>query len=338
MQLQAVCGAGSDWSLTPTGTDASLRGISAVTDRHVWVSGSKGTVMVTKDGGATWQKRNAGLDPTADFRGIYTADGKTILLMAAGNGDKSALYRSTDAGLHWQTVHRNTIAKAFFDCITFLDPLHGFVLGDPIDGRFFLLETRDGGVHWSPVTTAPAANEGEGAFAASNTSLVVRAPGHLWIGTGGKLGGRVLASHDGGKTWTAAETPLAAHGPETAGVFSLFFVDAQRGYAAGGDYRSPSAATPVLAKTVDGGATWTTIQGPRGYRSAVVATGPAALLVTGPDGSDLQPENAASWQPLSNGFHALSIPRRASSFAASSAAKRVWASGSDGRVAWLPLR
>jgi len=42
------------WTVQVSGTDASLRGVSAVDDRTAWVSGSKGTVLRTVDGGATW--------------------------------------------------------------------------------------------------------------------------------------------------------------------------------------------------------------------------------------------------------------------------------------------
>src|SRR6267378_2352679 len=40
--------------LLTTGPHTSLRGLSAVNDKIVWVSGSAGTVGRTFDGGATW--------------------------------------------------------------------------------------------------------------------------------------------------------------------------------------------------------------------------------------------------------------------------------------------
>ena len=41
------------WDLTPTGTSARLRGVSAVSAQVAWASGSLGTVVRTVDGGST---------------------------------------------------------------------------------------------------------------------------------------------------------------------------------------------------------------------------------------------------------------------------------------------
>ena len=48
--------AGADplsWKLTPTGTDAQLRGLSVVSRHVAWASGARGTVLRTVDGGRT---------------------------------------------------------------------------------------------------------------------------------------------------------------------------------------------------------------------------------------------------------------------------------------------
>jgi MFS-type transporter involved in bile tolerance (Atg22 family) len=50
----AVSGTRSySWQLTPTGSTARLRGLSAVSAKVAWASGSLGTVLRTIDGGAT---------------------------------------------------------------------------------------------------------------------------------------------------------------------------------------------------------------------------------------------------------------------------------------------
>src|SRR5215203_101819 len=43
------------WHDTPTGSTASLRGLSAVSANVAWASGSVGTVLRTTDRGTTWQ-------------------------------------------------------------------------------------------------------------------------------------------------------------------------------------------------------------------------------------------------------------------------------------------
>src|SRR3954471_14512489 len=42
------------WRITPTGSSDQFRGLAAVSAQVAWVSGEKGTVLRTTDGGATW--------------------------------------------------------------------------------------------------------------------------------------------------------------------------------------------------------------------------------------------------------------------------------------------
>lgn len=264
----------------------------------------------------------AGLPSSLDFRGLHTFDGRAILLMSAGSGPKSSIYRSPDSGQHWKLVHQNQVADGFFDCIAMYDALRGLVVGDPVDGKFFLLTTANGGATWSRID-GPTARDGEGAFAASNTSLTVKANGQAWFATGGVLGGRVFNSYDWGRTWTPVSTTVQ-HETATAGVFSLAFPDLKHGFAIGGDYKKPADSSHVLSETTDGGSSWLPLSGPAGYRSAIATDG-HHVFVTGPDGSEYRPAPAGDWQSITGeGFHALSIAPKG---------KLVWACGSNGRVA-----
>ena len=316
----------AEWTLTPTESKASLRAIRAVSDREVWTSGTGGSVFRTVDAGKHWS-RMAGLPTDLDFRGLQTFDGKTVHIMSAGPGDKSRIYRSVDSGRHWALIHQNQIPEAFFDNIAFHDGLRGLVVGDPVDGKFFLLATSDGGATWSRLS-GPTAREGEGAFAASNTSLAVDRSGHAWFATGGLLGGRVFSSYDWGRTWTAVQTTVP-HDSASAGVFGLIFPDSNHGFAVGGDYKKLEDAAATLCETTDGGATWQALPGSKGFRSAVITDG-HHLLITGPAGTDYRAGPKAEWQSINGeGYHALSLAPRG---------KLVWASGSNGRVASIHLR
>src|SRR5258708_32279779 len=57
LTLLPACG---QWQPQTSGTDVSLRGISAVSDRIAWVGRAKGTVLGTVDGGEHWT--NAALE------------------------------------------------------------------------------------------------------------------------------------------------------------------------------------------------------------------------------------------------------------------------------------
>ena len=64
----------------------------------MWASGSGGTWLVTIDGGVTWRAAKVAGAEALDFRGIRAIDARTVYLMSAGSGDKSRIYKTTDAG------------------------------------------------------------------------------------------------------------------------------------------------------------------------------------------------------------------------------------------------
>jgi photosystem II stability/assembly factor-like uncharacterized protein len=163
----------------PSNTTESLRGASAVSKNIAWASGTHGTYLRTTDAGRTWQPAQVPDATTVDFRAVVAFSADEAFLMSAGPGDQSRIYHTTDAGKTWQRQFTNTNPKGFFDSMVFWDRTHGIVLGDPIPDesgqpKFELLITIDGKT-WTPIPPAqlPPAIEGEGAFAASNTSLAI---------------------------------------------------------------------------------------------------------------------------------------------------------------------
>ena len=176
-----------------------------------------------------------------------------------------------------------------------LSETHCFALSDPIDGKFLLLNTIDG-EHWNslPRENMPAALPGEGAFAASNTCLAISGE-EIFFGTGGPAA-RVFHSLDSGRTWTAAETPIAS-GKASAGIFSLTIGDDNQVMAVGGDYKEPSRPYRVAAHSVDGGKSWQLAsQQPGGYRSAVAHIDDGRWVAVGPSGEDLTDDSGAHWK------------------------------------------
>jgi hypothetical protein len=177
--LRATTTALSQIQLQPSQATENLRGVSAVTQRIARASGTHGTDLRTIDAGRTWIPAQVPDAATLDFRAIVAVSADEAFLMSAGPGDQSRIYHTTDAGQHWQLQFSNANPKAFFDSMVFWDPTHGIVLGDPIPDqagnlKFELLLTNDGQT-WTqlPPAQLPPAEEGEGAFAASNTCLAI---------------------------------------------------------------------------------------------------------------------------------------------------------------------
>lgn len=303
------------WQTQESGSTASLRGISAVSDRVAWASGTKGTILRTTDG-STWQSVNPSGVADLDFRDIEALSDRVAFAMSAGEGRSSRIYKTTDGGTSWTLLRANG-AEGFWDSFAMWDATHGILMGDPVGGRFTILTTSDGQT-WT-AQEGPKAESGEAAFAASGTALVVRGTREAWFASGGPNGGRVFHSLDGGKTWDTARTPIRPTA-EGAGIFSLAF-SGTRGVAVGGDYTKPQALEGNIA--VWDGARWTVPAGPvpRGYRSAVAHCG-ETWIATGTSGSDFSMDQGITWQALDD------VPLNALSAAGTSC----WGVGPAGRI------
>ena len=290
-----------------------------------WASGSLGTVLRTVNRGATWQSVGPPDTAALQFRDIEAFDADNAAILAIGPGTDSRVYVTSDAGQHWALTFTNDDPNAFYDCMTFFDRRHGLALSDPVDGRFRLIETSDGGHSWRVVAAdMPPALAGEFAFAASGQCLV-SANRSAWFATGGGAEARVFRSRDRGRTWEVSSTPIRS-GP-SAGIFALAFHNQQRGLAVGGDFAVPNLAPDATALTVNAGKSWELVaDAPNEYRSGAAWVNGQVALAVGPTGSNVSADRGHSWRKFDAGsFDTVDC-------ASSSAC---WASGEQGRVAYL---
>jgi photosystem II stability/assembly factor-like uncharacterized protein len=305
----------------------SLRGLSVVSKMIIWASGTHGTYMRTLDGGAHWTSATLPGAERLDFRDIKAFSASTAYALAIASG--GGIFNTTDSGAHWDEQYHGTSKDFFLDCLAFWDANHGLALGDPNDGKFLLLRTTDGGKHWTAADSLPPALPGEGAFAASGTTMVTARGGKLaWFGTGGPSGARVFSTSDSGRTWRAVTTPMSGT-TAGAGIFSLAFRDDRHGVAVGGDYTKPQSTDRTAAWTDDGGANWQlSAPPPSGYRSGVAWVGGDSYVAVGTNGEDRSDSGGRTWQRTGEaGFNSVAALPGAP-------AKRViWAAGADGRLA-----
>ncbi len=318
--------ASAQWQTQESTTSANLRGIHSLHGKDgkvAWASGSDGTVLRTEDGGANWQ--HCAIPPAAeklDFRAIWAWDSFTAMVMSAGPGDQSRLYKTTDACAHWTEQTRNSEKEGFWDGFAFQTQDFGFLgddetgvlIGDPVRGRFYA-EVMLLGHGWFIDDASCPARPDESAFAASNSSVFVFGSRRYIIGTGGKGGPRALLSpllayRDSNKGCLEVSVPMAS-GTDSAGIFSIAFRDANHGLAVGGDYKQPDVSSGTAAFTSDGGRHWTAAPNPpRGYRSSVAWSSSAkAWIAAGTNGSDVSYDDGKTWRPLDDGnWNAISLP------------------------------
>ena len=293
----------AQWEPQTSGTTNELRGLSVVSPQIVWASGQRGTVIHTVNGGASWIRDTVPGATTLDLRGI--AGISATVAHAISIGDSSRIYRTTDGGKSWSLRFEATRKGTFFDAIRFWDAQHGIAVSDPVNGRFVLVTTIDGGETWQeiPGDAIPPALQGDGSFAASGSCLEVHGSGDVWFVTGGAAVARVFHSADRGKTWTVANSPVRA-GVASAGIFSIAFRDAMHGVIAGGDYQKPALGGRNVALTSDGGRNWTLVDSasaPAGFRSAVTfvpTVDGRTLVATGLNGTDVSTDGGLTWKSV----------------------------------------
>ena len=323
-----------EWREAVVDAGQSFRGLDAVDRRTAWAGGGStteggpGSVWRTTDGGETWEDVSPPDSAGLMFRDVEARSADSALVLAIGPGEASRIYRTTDGGQTWAETFRNTDEAAFYNCLDFFPGgKRGLAVSDPVDGKFRILSTDDGGRSWEvlPDVGMPDST-GEANFAASGDCLVIEGR-HAWFGSGG-TSSRIFHSTDRGRTWEATDSTIPAG--EAAGVFGLAFKNPRLGVAVGGDFAAPEVGEDASAylhhgRWRNGGdltqlaedAAWLS-----GFRTALVSVGESGA--TG--GSSLSWDGGRTWTPISQvGYHALDC----------TADRSCWAAGSGGRIARL---
>lgn len=312
----------AQWIKQEVETTASFRGLSVVTEKVIWASGTGGTVIRTTDGGNSWDVIKVPDAEKLDFRDIEAFDAKTAYILSIGNGEASRIYKTTDGGKTWKAQFVNKEQAAFYDAIACWNKKNCVAMSDPVDGKYRLVTTKDG-ESWSIMDTSamPAAKDGEAAFAASGTCLYIDKSGAVFLVSGGSHA-RVFRSNDKGVTWTVAETPLAK-GTPGSGIFSIAMRNSKNGVIVGGNYEKPTDTANNAALTNDGGRTWLPMAGLSGYRSGVAFIDGKIIVAVGTGGSDVSYDRGKTWRVLrTEDLNAVATDRN----------KTAWAVGPRGYV------
>ncbi len=312
--------------LLATGPRVSLRGLSVVDDKVIWVSGSGGTVGRSIDGGATWTWTTVPDYEKRDFRDIEAFDENTAIIMAIA--EPAQLLKTNDGGRTWRMVFQNDYPGMFLDAMDFAGANAGIVVGDPIHGHFFEAETFDGGSTWHdiPLRQLPEADSGEGCFASSGTNIRFISRNSACFVSGGPRSRLFIGDK-------AIDLPVL-QGTTSTGANSVAVkdpgkpLDKLRLIVVGGDFAKDTVTEKNCFLSNNGGETWIRpATPPHGYRSCVEYIGPHAVLACGTSGVDVSTDEGMNWQLLSpEGFH---VCRKAKKGHA------VFLAGSGGRVARL---
>ncbi len=154
--------------------------------------------------------------------------------------------------LKYEVVFRDTAKTAFYDALHFVSDRLAYTFSDPDQNHLLkLMVFRNGS--WAKAANKITLQEGEAAFAASNTNIASTA-NTVWIATGGKAS-RILKLNLKAITFEIFNTPVI-QGESSQGIYSIDFLNDKFGIAVGGDYTKPEANINNIAITNDGGKTW----------------------------------------------------------------------------------
>ncbi len=307
----------------------SLRGLSVVNDNIVWVSGNKGTVGKSTDGGKTWSWTKIPGYENRDFRDIEGFDQNTAVIIAIA--EPAQILRTTDGGITWNLVYENKLKGMFLDAMDFADDHHGTVVGDAVTEKFFIAHTSDGGKSWKEYEEKyTAADTAEGCFASSGTNVRLAGERNYFFVSGG-MKSRLVSNNgsyeipfDNSKSSTGANS-LAIR-KSSGNKIDLWI-------AVGGDFTADSLRDRNCFISKDGGKSWISPRiSPSGYRSCVEFISGTKLVTCGLNGVDHSEDEGNTWKKISSdSFHACRKAKKGDA---------VFFSGNNGRIGKLknPIR
>ncbi len=172
----------STWNPVESGTELALTDVAFVDINHAWVSGDKGLILFSTDGGLTWGRRDTGVEARLLSVSFIGVDEGVVV------GENGTILMTTDGGMTWQRSVSPTSLR--LNAVAFAEDGTAWAVGD--EGT--MLRSRDGGVTWTqlgfqlPLTSALRAVSFDGAFGAA-------------VGAEGA----VLTTTDNGDSWGRQE-------------------------------------------------------------------------------------------------------------------------------------
>ncbi len=254
------------WTTSTDGQQFYALALDPNDEQHLLASGARG-VYGTFDGGASWPgSGGAGLGGALSFAPLEPG-------VVYGTSVDNRLFKSTDSGVSWSPIFTASPRGHINDVVA--DPnIAGAVYASGTEGDLAQVwRSTDGGSSWTSVLPLDLRGAGGiGETVATPVTAVPALPGFVLAGARYYHAGGVLASLDGGGTWSLAYdgalTPLA--GASALAASSNVIYDSLNVQQAGS-----------LLRSDDGGVTWSNLtdglplRGPQGSLVLSIALDPS---------------------------------------------------------------
>ena len=243
-----------------------------------------------------------------EFRSIAQTSSNIFILTV---NNPAILYKFSKTSNDKKIVYQENNPKVFYDSMQFYNDNDGIAIGDPTNDCLSIITTHDGGNTWQKLSCekAPKLADGEAAFAASNTNIVIK-NNKTWIVSGGTKA-RIFYSNNKGASFKTIATPMV-QGDKMTGIFTADFFDEKNGIIAGGNYDKPNQNFGNKAVTHNGGKTWKLLAENQGFGYAsciqyIPNSGGKQLVCVGSTGIFYSNDSAISWKKLSNAVDLYTI-------------------------------
>ena len=244
--LKTVNG-GENWIRQNSRTTNQLFSVHFSNSQRGWLVGDYGTYRFTTNGGATWNSKSFTENRLRDIFFINDSIGWT-----GSPYSSPSIYKTTNGGLTWFAPDSSDHNA---QNIQFYDENLGWIVGQ---GN--IEKTTDGGITWTLNTSSTwahhfyFANATHGWIVGTDSPLRTTDGGETWTNFGNIFGNSVMfadtltgwvadigimKTEDGGISWISQEVPTNTM------LMSIYFVDAQTGWAVG--------ANGTILKTMTGG-------------------------------------------------------------------------------------
>ena len=316
----------------------SIRGMAVPNQNTIWVSGSKGSIAKSVNGGTNFEWMQVQGYETRDFRSIHAWDDKEAIIVAIAA--PAIILKTKDGGTSWYKVYENADTLMFFDAIHFKDASNGLVVGDPISNHIFLLSTVDKGENWNEIPSSyfkTPLEKGEAFFASSGSNIAQLSKEDFLVSGG--MRSRLWINGE------AMDIPILQGGTSTGANSMAISPNGNNIMIVGGDFmkdtsRLQNAVGLKLFIKPNSNQKWQSekipywkideLAGlPNGYRSGVEYITNTILIACGTSGVDISMNKGKNWDLISTeSFH---VVRKQPSI------KAVFLAGGGGRIGYYHI-
>lgn len=223
------------WQEQNSGVTVQLTSISCIDNNNDWACGYNGTVLRSTTSGNTWINVSGnGIPANIQLVNIFGIN-STRALAAGYIGANTWVYYTGNSGANWTQVFAQT--GGFINGLVIRLDSTGFMVGNPVGGRWSLWKTTNNGANWdSSGLYLPQAGSETGF-----NNCIVYVQNRIWFGTNNS---RVYYSSNNGSNWSIQSVSVSD-------VTSLWF-------DISGNTTGFCGGTNLL-KTTDYGVSWSTI-------------------------------------------------------------------------------